>query len=47
MTESEPQLRRALAIAEASHGPDHPHVATALNDLAELLRIASNSRPNY
>jgi tetratricopeptide (TPR) repeat protein len=41
MTESEPQLRRALAIAEASHGPDHPNVAICLNNLAELLRTAN------
>ncbi|MGB2608413.1 MAG: tetratricopeptide repeat protein, partial [Isosphaeraceae bacterium] len=33
--------RRALAIYEASYGPDHPSVATALNNLAEQLR-ASN-----
>jgi len=29
-------LVRALAIMEASYGPDHPSVATGLNNLAEL-----------
>jgi hypothetical protein len=31
-------MRRALAIDEASYGPDHPNVARALNNLAQLLR---------
>ncbi len=31
---AEPLFRRALAIAEATYGPDHPHVARALNNLA-------------
>jgi len=31
-------LERALAIDEAAHGPDHPDVATALNNLAQILR---------
>ena len=31
-------MRRALAIVEASFGPDHPEVATDLNNLAELLQ---------
>ena len=35
--EAEPLLRRALAIDEASYGPDHPKVAIRLNNLAELL----------
>ncbi len=30
-------LRRALAIVEASYGPDHPDVAAGLNNLAVLL----------
>jgi hypothetical protein len=38
-------MRRALAIADASYGPDHPNVATALNNLAELLR-ATSRRPS-
>jgi Tfp pilus assembly protein PilF len=29
--------RRALAIDEASYGPDHPEVARDLNNLAGLL----------
>ena len=35
---AEPLFRRALAIDEASVGPDHPDVARDLNNLAELLR---------
>ena len=34
-------IRRALAIDETSYGPDHPNVATALNNLAELLRATN------
>jgi hypothetical protein len=30
-------MRRALAIDEASFGPDHPNVAAHLNNLATLL----------
>ena len=30
--------KRALAIAKKALGPDHPHVATSLNNLAELYR---------
>jgi hypothetical protein len=36
--EAEPLLRRALAIAEASLGSDHPKVALGLNNLARLLQ---------
>jgi Tetratricopeptide repeat/NB-ARC domain len=36
--EAEPPFRRALAIRERSLGTDHPQVAAALNNLAELLR---------
>ena len=35
--EAEPPLRRALAIREKALGPDHPDVATSLNNLAGLL----------
>jgi len=35
--EAEPLYRRALAIDERSYGPDHPDVASALNNLAGLL----------
>jgi tetratricopeptide (TPR) repeat protein len=33
--------RRALAIHEKSYGPDHPNVATRLNNLALLLRATN------
>ncbi len=36
--EAEPLMRRALEIAEAAYGPDHPTVAIALNNLAHLLK---------
>jgi tetratricopeptide (TPR) repeat protein len=42
--------RRALAIDEASYGPDHPNVARDLNNLALLLRTAnrlSEAEPMY
>ena len=38
LNQAEPLLRRALAIDEASLGPDHPSVATGLNNLAQLLQ---------
>ena len=34
-------MRRALAIDEASFGPDHPNVATRLNNLAQLLQATN------
>ena len=34
--EAEPLFKRALAIYEKSRGPDHPFVATSLNNLADL-----------
>ena len=34
-------MRRALAIDEASFGPDHPNVATSLNNLAGLLQATN------
>jgi len=40
-TDAEPLLRRALTIHEASYGPDHPDVATALNNLARLLQATN------
>jgi len=39
--EAEPLYRRALAIDEGSHGPDHPTVAIRLNNLAGLLRATN------
>jgi tetratricopeptide (TPR) repeat protein len=38
---AEPLHRRALAIAEASYGADHPTVAIRLNNLALLLRATN------
>ena len=34
-------MRRALGIDEASYGPDHPNVATDLNNLAQLLQATN------
>jgi len=39
--EAEPLMRRELASDEASYGPDHPTVATDLNDLAKLLEATN------
>jgi len=41
LAEAEPLMRRALAIDEASYGPDHPEVATDLNNLAHLLKATN------
>jgi hypothetical protein len=41
--ETEPLLRRSLAISEKVLGPEHPDVADGLNNLALLLR-ATNRR---
>src|SRR5258708_4150570 len=38
LTDARELLERALAIDEAAYGPDHPHVATRLNNLAGILR---------
>ncbi|CAM9827635.1 unnamed protein product, partial [Ectocarpus fasciculatus] len=35
--EAEPLYRRSLAIDEKVYGPDHPAVATVLNNWAGLL----------
>ncbi|CAN0251428.1 unnamed protein product, partial [Ectocarpus fasciculatus] len=35
--EAEPLCRRSLSIYENVHGPDHPEVATGLNNWAGLL----------
>jgi tetratricopeptide (TPR) repeat protein len=37
--EAEPLLERALAIREQALGPEHPKVATALENYAFLLRV--------
>ena len=36
--EAEPLYRRSLEIREKQLGPDHPDVATSLNNLADLYR---------
>jgi cellulose biosynthesis protein BcsQ len=36
--EAKPLMERALRIAEAAHGPDHPTVAVRLSNLAMILR---------
>jgi Flp pilus assembly protein TadD len=41
LAEAEPLLRRALAIFEQSFGPEHPEVATTLNNLAMLLQATN------
>ena len=38
---AEPLYRRALAIDERSFGPEHPNVATSLNNLAQLLKATN------
>ena len=37
-------VKRSLKISEAKLGPDHPHVATSLNNLAGLYRLAGPVR---
>ncbi len=39
--ETEPLLRRALAIDEESYGAEHPNVAIRLNNLAQLLQATN------
>ena len=39
--EAEALMRRALALWEESLGPNHPHVASALSNLASLLRATN------
>ena len=41
LREAEPLYWRALAIDEASCGPNHPDVARELNNLALLLQAAN------
>jgi len=38
LAEAEPLMRRALAMDEKAFGPEHPEVATDLNNLAQLLQ---------
>ncbi len=37
-TQAEPLFERSLAILEKALGPDHPNVATSLENLADLYR---------
>lgn len=37
-SEAEPLIRRALKLDETRHGPNHPDVASRLNNLATLLK---------
>jgi hypothetical protein len=39
--EAEPLMQRALAIDEASYGPEHPDVARDLSNLASLLLVTN------
>jgi hypothetical protein len=39
--EAEPLMQRVVAIFEKSLGADHPNVATALNNLAQLLKATN------
>ena len=38
---AEPLMKRVVSIFEKSYGPDHPNVATALNNLAQLFRATN------
>ena len=40
-SEAEPLMRRAVALDEKSHGPEHPEVAIHLNNLAQLLQATN------
>ncbi len=40
--EAEPLYRRSLAILEKALGPEHPDVATSLNNLALLYKTLGN-----
>ena len=43
LDEAEPLMRRDLSITEKSLGPDHPDVATGLNNLAGLLQVRGST----
>jgi CHAT domain-containing protein len=47
ISEAEPLIRRALAIDETIFGPDHPTVATRLNNLAQLLQATGPAELLY
>jgi Tfp pilus assembly protein PilF len=37
-TEAEPLFKQSLAIYEKALGPEHPHVATVLRNMAECFK---------
>ena len=39
LAEAEPHYQRTLTILEKSLGPEHPNVASTLNNLAQLLQV--------
>ena len=45
LADAEPLLQRTLAILEKTLGPEHPNVATTLNNLASLLKVRDQTRP--
>lgn len=40
---AEPLYKRSLAIREKAFGPDHPSVATSLQNLAALYRVTKRN----
>ncbi|MEK6617818.1 MAG: tetratricopeptide repeat protein, partial [Nitrospirota bacterium] len=49
-TQAIPLAREAVNLFEVARGPDHPDVATSLNNLAELLQTTGDlteARPVY
>jgi hypothetical protein len=47
LLEAEPLMRRALAIDEASLGPDYHKVAIVLDTPAQLLQAIKRSRSSW
>ena len=43
LAEAEPLYQRAITIREKALGPDHPQVATGLNNLALLLKVRGST----
>ena len=43
LVEAEPLYQRTLTILEKSLGPEHPNVATGLNNLAQLLQVRGST----
>ncbi len=44
MRGAEPLYQHSLAILEKALGPEHPHVATTLENYAELLRKTNRKK---